>query len=53
MTDDVTRFWDAVRKKWPTPVPPLNNIPLQDQLMLIKAINIILTVLVNNEKEKQ
>lgn len=49
MTDDVTRFWDAVRKKWPQPVPPLHNIHLHDQLMLIEAINTILTILHNNE----
>lgn len=49
MTDDVTKFWDAARKKWPKPVPPLHNIHLHDQLMLIEAINTILTILHNNE----
>lgn len=52
MTDDVTKFWDALRAKWPEPVVPLNRVGLHEQLMLIEAINTILTVL-NNNKGKQ
>jgi hypothetical protein len=52
MTDDVTKFWDAVRAKWPDPVLPLNKIPLHEQFMLIESINTILTIL-NNNKGKQ
>lgn len=52
MTDDVTKFWDAVRDKWPDPVLPLNKISLHEQLMLIEAINTIL-MLLNNNKGKQ
>lgn len=50
MTDEVTAFWNGIRKKWPTPVPELNRIPVEDQLMLIQAINIILHTLAKNEK---
>jgi|Laugresp1bdmlbsn_1035097.scaffolds.fasta_scaffold59086_3 hypothetical protein len=52
MTDDVTKFWDALRAKWPVPVRPLHNIQLQEQLMLIEAINIVLRTLQNNEGNK-
>ena len=53
MTDDVTSFWEALRKKWPSPIPPLHNIHLHDQLMLIEAINTILNILYKNSKGKQ
>jgi hypothetical protein len=49
MTDDVTKFWDAIRAKWPEPVAPLNKISLHEQLMLIESINTILTILNNNK----
>ena len=52
MTDDVTAFWNAVRKKWPRPVPDLSRIDIEDQLMLIQAINIILHTLQKNEGKK-
>jgi hypothetical protein len=52
MTDDVTKFWDALRERWPVPVRPLANIHLQEQLMLIQAINTVLTILENNEGNK-
>lgn len=52
MTDDVTKFWNALRDSWPVPVRPLNQIHLQEQLILIDAINSILTILQNNEGNK-
>jgi hypothetical protein len=52
MTDDVTKFWDALRARWPVPVLPLNKIELQEQLILIQAINSVLRILQNNEGNK-
>jgi hypothetical protein len=52
MTDDVTKFWDAIRAKWPEPVVPLHNVHLHEQMLLIEAINTILTVLNNNKGRK-
>jgi hypothetical protein len=52
MTDDVTKFWDALRDKWPHPVLPLSKIHLHDQLELVQAINTILQIINKNGQQK-
>jgi hypothetical protein len=45
MTNDVVDFYEAIRKKWPNPTRPWNELHPQEQMMLVQAINMILQVL--------
>jgi len=42
---DVEQFYEAIRKKWPQPSRPWNELHPQEQMILIQAINMILQVL--------
>lgn len=42
---DVERFWNAIIKKWPHPVPEFNRLHPMQQMTVIQAINMILGVL--------
>jgi len=43
--NEVQQFYEAIRKKWPVPTKPWEELHPQEQMMLIQAINIILQVL--------
>jgi len=43
--NEVQQFYEAIRKKWPTPTKPWEELHPQEQMMLIQGINIILQVL--------
>jgi len=45
MGNDVVNFYEAIRKTWPVPTRPWNELHPQEQMMLVQAINIILQVL--------
>lgn len=47
---DVERFWEAIRRKWPTPQPSFHQLDPMEQMMLVQAINIILQILSNHER---
>ena len=47
---DVERFWEAIRKKWPTPQPSFHQLDPMEQMMLIDCTNIILQILNNHER---
>ena len=44
---DVEKYWEAVRGKWPSPLPAFNQLSMQEQMMVIQSINILLQVLNN------
>jgi hypothetical protein len=48
---DVEKFWEAIRNKWPTPQPSFRQLDGMEQMMLVQAVNIVLQVLNNHEKE--
>jgi hypothetical protein len=47
---DVEKFWEAIRKKWPTPQPSFKELGAMEQMMLVQSINIVLQILNNHEK---
>lgn len=47
---DVEKFWDALRAKWPHPVPRFNELPVDLQEGVIIGINCILRVLQQTSK---
>lgn len=47
---DVEKFWEAIRRKWPTPQPSFHQLDPMEQMMLVQAINIILQILNNHER---
>jgi hypothetical protein len=44
---DVERYWEAIRKKWPTPTPSYRELDPMEQMMLVQSINIVLQILNN------
>ena len=42
---DVEQYWEAIRKKWKTPLPEWKDLGMQRQQMVIHSINIMLQVL--------
>jgi len=43
--NDVEKFYEAIRPKWPNPTRPWNELNPHEQMILIQAINMILKVL--------
>lgn len=48
---DVERYWEAIRKKWPSPTPSYQQLDPMEQHMLIQSINIVLQLLHNNGRK--
>lgn len=44
---DVEKYWEAIRKKWPTPTPSYHQLDPMEQMMLVQSINIVLQILNN------
>ncbi len=36
--NDVERYWEAIRKKWPTPTPSYHELDPMEQMMLVQSI---------------
>ena len=47
---EVEQYWEAIRKKWPHPVPSYHQLHPMDQNMLLDSINILLQILNNHRK---
>jgi hypothetical protein len=44
---DVEQYWEAIRKKWPNPLPSYQQLDPIEQAMLVQSINIVLQILNN------
>ena len=44
---DVEQYWEAIKKKWPHPLPSYHQLDPVEQMMLIQSINILLQILNN------
>jgi hypothetical protein len=44
---DVEKYWDALRAKWPRPVPAFKDLHPMHQQQVIMSINLLLEVLDN------
>lgn len=42
---DVERYYNAIRAKWPEPLPDWHNLGIQRQQMVIQSINILIHAL--------
>jgi hypothetical protein len=42
---DVEKYYEAVRKKWPTPTKPWAQLSVEQQQMVVHSINLLLHVL--------
>lgn len=48
---DVEKYWEAIRAKWPSPVPTWQHLGPQDQMMVLQSINILINILNNNSSK--
>jgi hypothetical protein len=48
--NEVERYWEAIRKKWPHPVPNYHQLDPLEQHMLVQSINILLQILNNHKR---
>lgn len=48
--NEVEQYWEAIRKKWPTPQPSYHQLDPMEQMMLVQSINILLQILRNHER---
>ena len=42
---DIEIYWDAIRKKWPTPQPAFHDLEPIAQSMIIQSVNLLTQVL--------
>lgn len=42
---DVEKYYEAIRKKWPTPTKPWEQLGVNEQLLVMQSINMLLQVL--------
>jgi len=47
MGNEVIRFYNAARQKWPVPTREWDQLHPQEQMMMVQAINMMLQVLNN------
>jgi hypothetical protein len=42
---DVEKYYEAIRKKWPTPTKPWAELSFEEQQLIVISVNIMLHVL--------